>query len=223
MSAGGIAIVGVGGLGAPAAAALAAADGGPLLLIDPDLVELSNLPRQPLYGLADLGRPKAEVAAARLHAAGARAEARCERLDETNAERLLSGSRVVVDGTDGIAAKDLLNRTALALGTPLVHAGALGLDGQLMSILPGRTACLRCLFLTLPDEEDLPTCQQAGVLGPAVGAVGLAAAREALAIALGGEPPLAGRIALFDGVRLRWRRLEVGRHPACPACGPGAV
>jgi len=217
---GGIAIVGIGGLGAPAAAALASAGAGPLLLIDPDAVELSNLPRQPLYGVDDVGRPKAEVAAARLRAAGARAEARCERIDEANAERLLAGRDVVIDGTDGIAAKDLLNRAALALGAPLVHAGALGLEGQIMSILPGRTACLRCLFLSLPAEEDLASCQQAGVLGPVVGALGLAAAREALAIAAGGEPPLAGRLALLDGARLRWRAIEVRRNPRCPACGP---
>jgi adenylyltransferase/sulfurtransferase len=125
---------------------------------------------------------------------------------------------VEIDGTDGLATKDLLNRAAVELGLPLVHAGAVGLDGQLMSILPRETACLRCLFVELPSEDDLPTCQQAGVLGPAVGAIGFAAAREALAILAGREPPLAGRLAIFDGERLRWRALEVARNPRCPVC-----
>jgi adenylyltransferase/sulfurtransferase len=215
-----VAIVGVGGLGAPAAAVLAAS-GASLALFDYDRVELSNLPRQPLFGVRDVGRPKVEVAAERIRATfpSARVEARSCRVDEDSARAVLEGMDVIVDATDGLPAKALLNQVALDLGTPLVHAGVLGLDGQLFTVLPRRSACLRCLFHELPAEDDLPTCQQAGVLGPVVGAVGIAAAREALDVALGNPPRLADRLAILDGYRLRWREVGLRRDPACHACG----
>lgn len=220
MSPGSVVIVGVGGLGAPAAAALAAVRGIRLTLIDADVVESSNLPRQPLYGTGDVGSRKVEAAARRLRARhpGLEVATHDERLDEASAKRLLAGHDVIVDGTDNLTSKVLLNATALALGTPLVHAGALGLDGQLMTILPGRSACLRCLFPELPSDDDMPTCQQAGVLGSVVGAVGLMAAAEAARIASGERPALANRLAILDGTRLRWRTLELRPNPRCPAC-----
>ena len=219
------AIVGVGGLGAPAAAALVAAGVERLTLIDPDAVELSNLPRQPLFGVADLGRSKAVAAADRLSRAGGpglRVTAHEERLDAGSGERILAGHAVVIDGTDNLDTKVLLNERALGLGIPLVHAGAVGLEGQLLSILPHRSACLRCLFVELPDADDLPTCQQAGILGPVVGAVGLAAAREAAAILAGRRPLLANRLAILSAARWVWRRVEVRPNPRCPTCTAGA-
>ena len=216
----GLAVVGVGGLGAPAAAALAAAGTSRLTLVDHDVVEDSNLPRQPLYGTGDVGRPKAVVAAERLRRAhpGLSVDAVVARVDAGSAHDVLAGHDAILDGTDGLDAKVLLNETALALGTPLVHAGAIGFEGQLVSILPRESACLRCLFLELPDADEMPTCQQAGVLGPVVGAIGLAAAREALAIGSGRRPPLADRLAIFSGRTLGWRTIELRRHPRCPAC-----
>jgi molybdopterin/thiamine biosynthesis adenylyltransferase len=222
---GSVAIVGVGGLGAPAAAALAAAGIARLSLFDPDVVEPSNLPRQPLYGHRDVGRPKAEIAAERLARAhpelGARAHV--ARVDETSAAAAIAGHDAVIDGTDGMAAKALLNEAALATGVPLVHAGAVGLEGQLMAILPHRSACLRCLFVELPDENELPTCQQSGILGPVVGAIGLAAAREALAIARGERPLLANRLAILSAIRLSWRVVELRPNPRCPSCRAAAA
>lgn len=216
----GIAVVGVGGLGAPAAAALAAAGALRLTLVDHDVVETSNLPRQPLYGTSDVGRPKAMVAAERLRRAhpALAVDAIVARVDAASAPDVLAGHDAILDGTDGLDAKVLLNETALALGTPLVHAGAIGFEGQLVSILPRESACLRCLFLELPDADEMPTCQQAGVLGPVVGAIGLAAAREAIAIRSGRRPPLADRLAIFSGRTLGWRTIELRRHPRCPAC-----
>lgn len=219
----GVAIVGIGGLGAPAAAALAAAGVERLTLVDPDAVDLSNLPRQPLYGVSDLGRAKVDVAARRLRAAHphVRVETACERLDEASAERLLEGHSVIVDGTDSLTSKVLLNEIALGLGIPLVHAGAIGLEGQLFTILPHETACLRCLFVELPEDGSLPTCQEAGILAPVVGAIGLAAAREARAVVAGRRPLLANRLAILAGDRLFWRSIELRRNPDCPACGSG--
>ena len=211
--------VGVGGLGAPAAATLANA-GAAMTLFDPDRVELSNLPRQPLYGHGDLGATKVESAAKRLRVAHPRLDVEVQevRIDRENAAGLLREHHAVVDATDGLEAKALLNDVALELGIPLVHAGAVGLDGQLMTILPHRTACLRCLFVELPEQDELPTCQQSGILGPVVGAVGLAAAREALRILEGRPPPLEGRLGILDGTSLRWRTLELSRNPKCPVC-----
>ena len=220
MSGHGAVIVGVGGLGAPAAAALAASGAVRLGLIDGDVVEPSNLPRQPLYGTGDLGERKVDVAARRLRARhpDLQIEARHARVEPASAEHLLAGFDVIVDGTDSLASKDLLNATALALGTPLVHAGALGLDGQLMTILPGRTTCLRCLFPELPPDDDMPSCQQAGILGPVVGAIGLVAASEAAKVLSGRTPALLDRLAILDGARWRWRSVELRPNPRCPAC-----
>jgi adenylyltransferase/sulfurtransferase len=216
----GAVIVGVGGLGAPAAAALAAARVARLGLIDADVVERSNLPRQPLYGEGDVGAAKVEVAAQRLraHHPALAVVAQRERVEPESAQRLLAGYDVILDGTDSLLSKALLNDAALTLGIPLVHAGAVGLDGQLLTILPQRSACLRCLFPELPDDDALPTCQQAGVLGPVVGAIGLAAASEALRLLRGEPPELADRLAILDGTRLRWRTVELRANPRCPSC-----
>jgi molybdopterin-synthase adenylyltransferase len=220
----GVAIVGVGGLGAPAAAALAAAGVARLTLIDGDVVELSNLPRQPLYAVDDVGAAKVDAAARRLRASardGLVIETVCGRVEQDGARALLDGHDVILDGTDGLPSKALLNDVAVALAIPLVHAGAIGLDGQLLTVLPGRSACLRCLFPELPDADDLPTCQQSGILGPVVGAVGLAAAGEALRIVRGSAPALADRLAILDGARLRWRVLALRPSPRCPVCDAG--
>lgn len=220
MTARGAAIVGVGGLGAPAAAVLAASGVTDLTLIDDDVVESSNLPRQPLYEAADVGTPKVEAAALRLRARHPelRVATFRARVGAENAHAVLAGHAVILDGTDGLPSKAMLNDAALALGIPLVHAGAVGLDGQLFTIVPGRTTCLRCLFPELPGEDDLPTCQQSGILGPVVGAIGIAAAGEALRILRGEAPELADRLAILDGARARWRVVALRPNPRCPAC-----
>ncbi len=225
MTRGGAVIVGVGGLGAPAAAALAAAGVARLGLLDPDVVELSNLPRQPLYGEEDLGRAKVDVATERLRAAfpDLVVEATQARVDSASARQLLDGYDVILDGTDGLPSKVLLNEAALDLGVPLVHAGAVGFDGQLFTILPNRSACLRCLFPELPREDELPTCQQSGILAPVVGLIGLAAAGEAAAIVAGRAPQLANRLAILDAARLRWRTLALRPSARCPACRAAAA
>lgn len=213
-------MVGVGGLGTPAAVALAQAHAS-LSLFDPDVVELSNLPRQPAYGHDDVGKPKATTTERRLREThpGIDVRSHTVAIDRDKGRSLLRDHAVIVDATDGMESKVLLNELALELETPLVHAGVVGLDGQLMTILPGRSACLRCLFVELPEEDDLPTCQQAGVLGPVVGAVGLASAREAATILEARPARLANRLAILDASALRWRSIDLRRNPRCPACG----
>lgn len=215
------AIVGVGGLGAPAAALLGALSSCDLRLIDDDLIEISNLPRQPLYGINELGQSKAGTAARHIEAgrASGSVEIHEERLTPSNVTFLLQGADIVIDGSDSLATKRLLNQWCCSARTPLIHAGVLGWDGQLTTILPGTSACLACLFTDLSEDQNAPSCEQDGVVGPVAGAIGLAAAREALAILQGTTPSLAGRFATFDGRSLVWRSLAFRRRPECPSCG----
>ena len=130
-------VVGVGGLGTPCARSLADAGVEGLVLVDPDVVDLSNLPRQVLFEPGDVGRPKAEVAAARLAGPGRRVRAEVARFDATTAPRLLAGADVVVDATDGAASKDAVHGLAVAVGLPVVHAAALGSEGRVLDVAPG--------------------------------------------------------------------------------------
>jgi adenylyltransferase/sulfurtransferase len=211
--------VGVGGLGAPAAAALASGGVGRLGLVDPDLVDVSNLHRQPLYGDADVGRPKVTVAAARLArlAPGLQLETVQARLGAEHAT-LVARYDAVVDGTDSIAAKFLLSDLALATGRPLVHAGVIGFRAQLMTILPGRSACYRCVFEEAPPSGEVPACEEAGVLGPLPPLIGALQAAEAIRC-LAGRPPLfADRLLTVDLGAGGWRTVPLAPNPRCPAC-----
>lgn len=213
-------VVGLGALGIPAAWALAAAGVGRLTLVDPDRVELSNLHRQWLYPTAALGAPKAELAAARLRAAFPRTavEARVEAVTATTLPALFGAADVVLDATDGVDTKFLLNDGAVAARRAFSHAGVLGLLGQALTVLPGRSACLRCLFPEPPAADDLPTCQSAGVLGAVAGVVAAVQAGEALAVLAGRTPALAGALLSYDARHERWRQVRVARNPRCPTC-----
>jgi molybdopterin/thiamine biosynthesis adenylyltransferase len=214
-----ILVIGVGGLGAPAATVLARAGIGTLGLVDPDVVELSNLHRQPLYDATDVGRAKVVVAAARLRALAPalRVETWQERFAVEHAG-LLSGFDAILDGTDTIAAKFAVNDAAVAAGVPLVHAGVLGFRAQLMTVLPGRTACYRCVFEDAPPPGDVPSCQEAGVLGPLPALVGALQAAEAIRIVIAAEPAIAGRLLTIDTQAGRWRTIPVAPSPRCTAC-----
>ena len=208
-------LLGAGGLGCPAALALAEAQADlRLIIVDPDRVERSNLARQILFGESDLGAPKAEIAARRTGA-----EARVARFDASTAGEMLAGADVLLDGTDDLQTRFLANDEALRRGIPLVHGAALGWTGQLLTILPGRTACLRCLFEGPPDHP--PTCAEAGVLAALCGLVGAAMARAALRVL---------RRDAEGGVLHRWdartgtdRPLRLERDPACAACAAAAT
>jgi adenylyltransferase/sulfurtransferase len=212
-------VVGIGGLGAPAARALAEAGVGTLGLVDPDLVELSNLHRQPLYDDADVGAPKVEAAAARLRAlAPALAiETHRRRCDADDAP-LFRRFDVVLDGTDTIAAKFDVNDAAVAAGVPLVHAGVLGWRAQVMTVLPGASACYRCVFEEAPPPGDVPSCSEAGVLGPVPALAAALQAADALRIVTGVAPLYAGRLLALDLLDGRWRAVPLARNPRCPTC-----
>jgi len=217
-------VIGVGGLGAPAAMALAAAGVGTLGLIDPDVVELSNLHRQPLYASADVGRAKVEVAAERLGALAPalRVETWRARFGPADAH-LLGAFDVVLDGTDTIAAKFVVSDAAVAAGVPLVHAGVLGFRAQLLTVLPGRSACYRCVFEEAPPPGDVPSCQEAGVLGPVTALAGALQAAEALRLLTGLPPAHANALLAVDTQAGSWRTVPVAPNPRCPACAPRAA
>jgi molybdopterin/thiamine biosynthesis adenylyltransferase len=213
-------IVGVGGLGSPAAMALADAGVGTLGLVDPDTVELSNLHRQPLYLESDVGSPKVDAAATRLRVEhpALRVETWRTRFDLDTAP-LLDGFDVVLDGTDSVAAKFAVNDAAVARRVPLIHAGAIGTRAQLLTILPGETACYRCLFEEPPPADEVASCEEAGVLGPVVVLAGSLQAADAIRLLSGAAPLFAGRLLAFDTGAGSWRRIVVAPRPGCPACG----
>lgn len=185
-----VAVVGLGATGGVQAAWLARAGVGHLTLIDRDLVERSNLQRQLLYTEADLGRLKAEAAAARLGEANPEVELRPVVADLTsgNARELLQGFDLLLDGTDNFEARFLLNDISILTGTPWIYTGAIGAEGLVWPLNPPRTPCLRCLIEEPPAGGDVDTCDSLGVLGPAVGVVGSWAALEALKILTGKVP-----------------------------------
>jgi adenylyltransferase/sulfurtransferase len=212
-------VVGLGGLGCPASLALARAGRRRFTFLDPDVVDVTNLHRQPWHHPGDVGRPKVRSAAAKLAAAypGAAVEAREERLDATNAEHLFRAHALVVDATDGVETKFLLSDAAVLTGTPLVYAGVLRFEGLAMRIEPGGP-CLRCLFETPPT--DVLTCAQAGVLGSMAGLLGGLSAR----LALGANPgPGLALLEVVDGLSFTFRRVKVRRRDDCLACGAGAT
>ena len=216
-----ILIVGMGGLGVPAACALARGGADRLGLVDPDPVDLSNLARQVIYGAASIGLLKVEAAAQWLRQKHPwlNVETYPVALEASNAIDLIAGYDFVIDATDDPAAKFLINDICIELGRPFVYAGVLGLSGQTMTVLPGRTACLRCLFEEAPDPGEIASCREAGIIGPVAAVIGEIAAAEALRWLKGGTPELAGKILTYDGSASgRIRSLSLGARAGC-GCG----
>jgi molybdopterin/thiamine biosynthesis adenylyltransferase len=216
-----VVVVGAGGLGSPAALYLAAAGVGTLGLVDAERVELSNLQRQVLHGTKSLDVPKVVSAQGRLEDLNpdVRVIPHHVRLDGTNAARLLAGYDVVVEGSDNFSTKFTVNDACVGLGLPLVAAGILRWEGQLLTVRPGETACYRCVYRQEPAEGLVPSCEAAGILGPVAGVVGSLQAVEALKLCLGLPTSAAGRLLLFDGATVELRAVAVRRDRACPACG----
>lgn len=213
-------VIGVGALGCAAADALGAAGVSRLSLVDHDRVERSNLHRQLLHRTADLGRPKVDSAAETLRTRYPELTLRttAARFDAENAAELVAGADCVIDATDGITTKFLVNDLVVGLRTPLVHAGIVRFLGQLMTILPGVSACYRCLFGAPPEEGSVPSCQEAGVLGSMAGTIGTLQALEAVRLVTGSGGLLTDRLLTYDALAGRWRHVRLRRNPACPAC-----
>ena len=211
-----IAIVGLGGVGAPAALYLAAAGVGTLRLIDDDVVSLSNLQRQIIFAGPDVGDPKVEAGAARLDALNPHVEIETasERLTPDNAAWLLDGCDVVIDGTDDFATRFATNAACVAGGFPLV-SGALGRWSGQVGVFAGRP-CYRCLVPDVPPDAE--TCARVGVVGALAGVVGAMAALEAIKLITGAGETLTGRLLIYDGLAGSARTVGVAADPACPVC-----
>ncbi len=215
-------IVGAGGLGCPAALYLAAAGVGALGLIDSDRVELSNLHRQILHSVLDLGRQKVDSAKEKLNRLNpeTRIQTYAVRLDSENAAEIFSNYDFIIDGSDNFDTKFLVNDVAVSLGKPFSHAGIMRLQGQTMTVIPGKSACYRCLFRDPPVPGEVLNCQQAGILGVIAGTLGSIQATEAIKYFIGMEEDLlVDRLLKYDARTLSFRAIEVRKDPECIACG----
>ncbi|MBQ1543235.1 molybdopterin biosynthesis protein MoeB [Caulobacter sp. CCUG 60055] len=212
-------MVGAGGLGAPAALYLAAAGVGTLGLVDPDVVSLSNLQRQVLYGSADVGAAKTAAAARRLSALNPHVEtvAHAFAVDAANARELVRGYDLVLDGTDDFATRFAVADACVAEGRTLV-SGALGRWTGQVGVFAGRP-CYRCLTPEIPPDAE--TCAVVGVVGALAGVIGAMMALEAVKIVAGAGEPLTGRLLIYDALAAESRTVRVGADPACPVCGGG--
>jgi len=226
LAAGRVAVVGCGALGAAAAQALVRAGVGHVRLVDRDVPERSNLPRQVLFDEDDVaaGLPKAVAAARRLERVepAVRVEPLVADLVATNADRLLGGVDVIVDGSDNFAARFIVNEFACRAGIPWVHGGAIGAEGRVLTVVPGRTACLRCLIPEPPAPGVLPTCETAGIIGPAALVVGAVQAAETIKL-LAGTGDVAHRLLACDLWQFTWRSVDLGALAAtgCATCRGG--
>ncbi len=210
-----VVLAGVGGLGSAVAFSLVAAGVGTVRLIDDDKVATSDLNRQILHGTADIGRRKVLSAAEKLKALNPETaiEAIDERISEENVSGLLSGFDLVVDAVDNLPARLILNKAALARAMPLFHGAVRGFEGRAMTVIPGKTACLKCVYRGTRPEERIP------VIGVAPALVGALQATEVIKTILGVGTPLAGRLIVYDGLNMRFTELEVARDPSCEHCG----
>ena len=213
-------VVGAGGLGSPAALYLAAAGVGTLGLLDCDRVEVSNLQRQVLFDGAALGRLKSEAAQERLLALNPqiRVISHAIELRAANALEILRDYDVVLDGTDRLSTRYVVNDACVILRKPLVSAAIHRFEGQAMTYLPGRGPCYRCLFGDA-TRAVVPSCAEAGVLGVLPGVLGAIQATEAIKLITGVGEPLVGRLLAYDALQMRFDEFAFARRADCAVCG----
>ncbi|HEX20098.1 MAG TPA: molybdopterin-synthase adenylyltransferase MoeB [Acidiferrobacteraceae bacterium] len=214
-------IVGLGGLGSPAALYLAAAGVGHLLLADDDSVDLSNLQRQILHTQNNIGQAKTQSAIAALEAINpdTRLTAINSRLQGDVMETTVEQADVIVDASDNFATRFALNQACLKFSKPLVSGAVIRMEGQI-TVFDCRRAdspCYRCLY---PDMVEIAeTCSENGVLAPVVGIIGSIQATETIKLLLQLGNTLTGRLLLLDAMTMEWRNIALPRDPACPSCG----
>ncbi|MEI8172683.1 MAG: molybdopterin-synthase adenylyltransferase MoeB [Deltaproteobacteria bacterium] len=216
-----ILIIGAGGLGSPAALYLAAAGAGTIGIADGDRVDLSNLQRQVIHFTDDVGIFKADSAKEKINRLNPDVKVMIHRemVFASNIREIMADYDFIIDGTDNFPAKFLINDACVLIGKPYSHAGILRFNGQTITVLPGKSACYRCLFVAPPPAGAVPTCSEAGVLGGMAGVIGAIQAVEALKYVLGLGEPLTDRLLVFEALSMRFREVKVKKNPACPVCG----
>jgi sulfur-carrier protein adenylyltransferase/sulfurtransferase len=214
-------LVGAGGLGSPVALYLGAAGVGTLGIVDFDRVDVTNLQRQILHGTTDVGRPKLDSAADRIHDVNPHVtvEKFETRLTSENALAIIRDFDIVVDGTDNFATRYLVNDACVLLGKPNVYGSIFRFEGQASVLATPQGPCYRCLFREPPPPGLVPSCAEGGVLGVLPGLVGTIQATEAIKLILGIGEPLIGRLLLVDALTAQFRTVKIRRDPTCPACG----
>lgn len=215
-----VCVVGVGGIGNPVVTQLTAMGIGKLKIVDRDIIEISNLHRQHLYTEEDIGRVKVEAAKARLEQinSSVQIEALPNSVTKYTAENIVKGFDIVVDALDSIDARYALNDACIKLNIPLIYAGALGMLGSICTIIPNKTACLRCIFPALA-EDDMPTCSTEGVHPSILYLVGGIQVSEVVKIILGERPTLENKLLYIDLNDLSLEKVPVFRQAECPSCG----
>ncbi len=218
-------IVGVGALGSIASLYLAAAGIGKLGLIDDDLVDLSNLQRQVIYSTEQIGKYKSNAARENLEKLNPNVKIidYTKKLIPSNARKIISEYDFIIDGSDNFATKFLVNDASILENKPFSIAGILRFEGQVMTVLPNKSACYRCVFQEVPDSKFAPTCSQAGVLGPIPGFAASLQTSEVLKYLIGERNRLLiNKLFLFDIMNLDFSIIELSRDEKCTSCGTNA-
>jgi len=214
-----VAVIGIGGLGSISATKLVTLGFEHLRIVDPDVVDATNLQRQFLYREKDVGKLKVHLAAQRLQPLNPEVtiEPIEAQLSKETVDDLVKGMDVIIDGLDRFAPRYILNDACCRHRIPYVFAGALGATGNLTTILPGKTACLECIYGGVDDAQQ-PTCHTIGVYPTLLGVVANIQVHEALRIILGHSPRLAGQLLFVDLSSLRFDQFPIARHEDCAAC-----
>jgi len=218
-------VVGAGGLGNPLLQYLGAAGVGRIGIVDFDVIDLTNLQRQVMYGTKDVGRKKLEVAKERILSINPNVDVQTHeaRLTSENALDVLKDYDVVIDGTDNFPTRYLVNDASVLLKKPNVYGSIFRFEGQASVFWAEKGPCYRCLYAEPPPPGLVPSCAEGGVLGVLPGIVGSVQAIEAIKILLGKGDLLVGRLLVFDAMRMRFRELKLRKNPDCPVCGPNAT
>ncbi|MBU3911178.1 MAG: molybdopterin-synthase adenylyltransferase MoeB [Candidatus Omnitrophica bacterium] len=214
-------VVGAGGLGSPALLYLASAGIGKIGIVDSDKVELNNLQRQIAHSTNTVGMPKVDSAKKTLNAINPEIEIITYnlRITSANITDIIKDYDIVVDGSDNFPTRFLVNDACVLAKKPLSHGGIFRFDGQAITILPGESACYRCLFPEPPPPGLVPSCQEAGILGVVAGIIGTIQANEVLKYILGTGDLLTGRLLIFNALDSSFRQVKVPKDPNCPVCG----
>ncbi|PIW67028.1 MAG: adenylyltransferase [Candidatus Omnitrophica bacterium CG12_big_fil_rev_8_21_14_0_65_43_15] len=214
-------IIGAGGLGSPCALYLASAGIGKIGIVDSDTVELNNLQRQIIHSMKNVGKAKVESAKECLTGINTDIEIvpYNVRLTSVNIMDIIKEYDIIIDGSDNFPTRYLVNDACVLSGKPLSHGGIFRFDGQAITILPGESACYRCLFPEPPPPGLVPSCQEAGILGAVAGIIGIIQANEVLKYILKIGNPLAGKLLVFNALDSSFRQVKVPKDPKCPICG----
>ncbi len=214
-------VVGAGGLGSPALLYLAAAGVGTLGIVDFDVVDESNLQRQIIHGVSDVGQHNAESARNSIREINPYVEVvlHTERLDSDNALQIFGPYDLIVDGTDNFATRYLVNDAAVLLGKPYVWGSIYRFDGQASVFWAEHGPCYRCLYPEPPPPGMVPSCAEGGVLGVLCASIGSIQVNEAIKVITGIGDPLVGRLMIYDALEMTYRPVQVRKDPECPVCG----